>query len=141
MTDGQIILLADVILIVHFAIAVFITWALPVIWVGGFLRWRFVTSPWFRLTHVGLMGFVVVESLLGKLCPLTIWEAALRRGTGTGGAGDGQSFVAYWVGKLLFHDLSEETYTIIYILFFLAVVATFFLVPIRWPIRMRENSS
>lgn len=141
MPNGQTILLADTILVIHFLIAAFITFGLPIIWAGHWLGWRFVHSPWFRFTHAGLMGFVLAESLAGKLCPLTIWEASLRRAAGAGGAGDGQSFVAYWMGKLLFHDFSEQTYTITYGLFFLAVIATFFLVPIRRKRGKREKTS
>jgi len=141
MTDGQIILLADVILVVHFFIATFITFGLPVIWAGAWLGWRFVRRPWFRFTHVGLMGFVLAESLAGKLCPLTLLEAALRHGAGGGVARNCEGFIAYWVGKLLFHDLSEETYTIVYALFFAAVVATFYFVPVQFSRWKREKTS
>ena len=131
MTDGQMLLLADVVLIAHFCIAIFITYSLPLIWLGRVFGWAFVRNPWFRYTHAGLMGFVLLESLIGVLCPLTTWEATLRRAAGAGGPGDGQSFVAYWMGRLLFHDIDETIFTVAYALFFLAVLATFFLVPVR----------
>jgi len=138
MTAGQTLLLADIILVVHFAIALFITWSLPVIWVGHWLKWRFVRSPWFRFTHLGLMGFVLVETLMGKLCPLTIWEYTLRRATEDAGTSEAPAFIPFWVDKLLFMDLSEQTFTIIYATFFAAVVATFYFVPIR-KIRWRKE--
>ncbi|MGL1863126.1 MAG: DUF2784 domain-containing protein [Pseudodesulfovibrio sp.] len=136
MSNGQMLLLADAILVVHFCIALYITYSLPVIWLGRIFKWQFVHNLWFRLSHIGLMAVVMLESLIGMLCPLTTWEADLRHAAG-GGTGDGQSFVAHWVRKLLFHDFNETTYTIVYALFFSVVVATFFLVPIR--LRKSEN--
>jgi len=131
MTTGQMLLLADVILVTHFCIALFITYSLPLIWVGRILGWRFVHNPWFRFTHLGLMAVVLMESLVGVLCPLTDWEFDLRQAAGASTTDEGQSFVAHWVTKLLFHDFDETTYTIAYALFFMAVVMTIFLVPIR----------
>lgn len=130
MNENLLLLMADVILVAHFALALFITYSLPVIWIGRLFRWRFVHNPWFRYTHLCLMGVVLLESLVGKLCPLTVWETALRRAAGTGGEG-GQSFVAHWVGRLLFHDFEEWFFTVAYAAFFAAVMITFFLVPVR----------
>ena len=142
MSDANLILLADVILIVHFCIAAFITFSLPTIWIGRFLNKQFVHNPWFRLIHLGLIGFVAGQTLMGKLCPLTIWEADLRRAAGVGGAGDGQGCVAYWMGKILFSNFSNTTYMVVYSLFFVAVAGTLFLVPIRFTHRnKREKTS
>lgn len=131
MTDAQLLLLADTVLVVHFFIAAFNAFSLPVIWIGRLARWPFVHNPWFRFTHVGLMGFVVVETLAGKLCPLTIWEARLRQAAGDGWAGTGQTFVGYWVSRALFHDFTQTQYAVAYALFFGLIVVTFVLVPVR----------
>lgn len=131
MTDAQLVLLADVILVVHFLIAVFNAFSLPVIWLGAIARWSFVHNPWFRFSHVGLMGFVAVEALAGQLCPLTIWEGMLRMEAGEGWAGSGQTFIGYWVGRMLFHDFSHTQYTVAYSLFFALIILTLFLVPVR----------
>lgn len=131
MTEAEALLLADAILVAHFAIAIFITYSLPIIWVGRFLHWKFVHNPWFRYTHLGLILFVVIESLAGKLCPLTIWEDTLRRMGGEAGVGEGQSFVGHWVGRLLFHDFNEWVFTLAYVLFFAAVAATFIFIPVK----------
>lgn len=125
MSGGQAVLLADAILVIHFLIAAFLVFGLPVIWVGAFLKWRFVRNPWFRFSHAGLMGFVLAETLLGHLCPLTVWEAALRGNT------TGQGFIVYWVDRLLFHDLDPTVFVVAYALFFAAVLATFLIVPVR----------
>lgn len=131
MTDTQLLLLADVVLVIHFLIAAFNVFSLPLIWVGRLAGWAFVHNPWFRFTHLGLMGFVLGETLIGKLCPLTIWEGELRQAAGEGWAGSGQTFVGYWVGKILFHDFSQTQYTVAYALFFGLITLTFVLVPVR----------
>ena len=98
MTDGQLLFLADIVLVIHFIIAAYLTLGLPVIWLGRFAGWRFVHNPWFRYSHVGFTGFVLLESLAGVFCPLTIWEGVLRRMAGQPGAGGGESFFAHWMG-------------------------------------------
>lgn len=123
--DGGELLLADLILAVHGAIALFITLGLPVIWAGAAAGWRFVHNPWFRYIHAGLMGVVLLETVAGVLCPLTLLEGALRRSAGQGGPGEGESFIGYWVGKLLFHDFTWTQYIVAYALFFGLVLLTF----------------
>ncbi|MBG0790570.1 MAG: DUF2784 domain-containing protein [Desulfovibrionaceae bacterium] len=130
MTDGQMLLPADAVLAAHFLIAAFNALSLPVIWLGGLLGWRFVRNPWFRFSHVGLMGFVLAETVAGALCPLTVWETALRRAAGHGPAGEGQTFVGYWLGRLLFHDFTQTQFAVAYGLFFGLILLTLLLVPV-----------
>lgn len=129
MDTGQILILADMILVVHFLIAGYLALGLPLIWLGRLAGWRFVHNPWFRYSHAGLMGFVLLESLVGIFCPLTIWEGALRRSAGQGGVGE-TSFIGHWVGRLLFHDFDEGFFTVAYGIFFTAVIITLWLVPV-----------
>lgn len=138
MTNGQLLLLADIILMAHGAVALFITVSLPVIWIGHFLGWRFVRNPWFRFSHLGLMGFVLLEALVGVLCPLTMVETTLRRLAGQADPGYTQGFIVHWVDRLLFHDLEPWIFTAAYAAFFAAVVATLCLVPVHGH---REKSS
>ena len=131
MTDGQLLILADIVLILHLCIATYLTLGIPVVWLGRLAGWTFVYNPWFRYSHAGLMGFVLVESLIGVFCPLTVWEGILRRTAGGSNEGRDESFVAHWVGKLLFHNFDERVFTLAYAVFFALVTLTFFLVPPR----------
>lgn len=123
-------LLADAILLLHFAIVLFIVGGLPLIWIGAALGWRWVRNLWFRLAHLAAIVFVALESLAGVWCPLTVWEDALR------GAANEKSFIARWVHRLMFYQFPEWVFTVAYVLFAAAVAMTFVLVP---PARRRNH--
>ena len=120
---GLYSLLADAILLLHGVIVLFNVGALPVIWLGYFRGWRFVRDFSFRAAHLLLIGFVAAESALGELCPLTTWEDEFRRKAGADPRYPG-GFVAHWVHHLIFYDLSERAFTLVYGLFFALVVFT-----------------
>ena len=123
---------ADVVLVAHAALAVSIVLGLPLIWVGRAAGWRFVRNRVFRTCHLGAMGIIALESLVGTVCPLTVWEDALRVASGGEQAYPG-SFVREWTRRLLFHDFDERFFIAAYLLFFALVVLTYRLVPPRRP--------
>jgi hypothetical protein len=49
-----------------------------------------------------------LEEILGYVCPLTVWEHALR-----GGARP-ESFIGRWVSRLFFYQASEWVFTTLY---------------------------
>lgn len=121
-------LLADIVLIVHFAFVAFVVGGLALIWSGAALGWHWVRNFWLRIAHLGAILFVVVESLIGVICPLTVWEDALR------GAREEKSFVARWIHRILFYDFPEWVFAAAYVLFTIVVAATWWLVrphPVR----------
>lgn len=124
--------LADLVLVVHFAFVSFVLFGLIAVWVGRFCGWSWVRNFWFRLVHVMAIGVVVGESIGGVVCPLTNWEAKLRMLAG-GGERYAGSFIQHWVHRLMFFEASERSFTIIYVVFFTAVLASFWLVKPRWP--------
>jgi hypothetical protein len=131
-------LLADVILVIHFAFVAFVVAGLALIWLGWIFRWPFVRNRRFRFLHLFAMGFVLAESLAGFICPLTTWENELRVRAGGSQAYE-KSFVEFWFGRLLFHDWSETTFTFLYTVFFILLVSSFWLVPPRrLPQRQRD---
>jgi polyferredoxin len=119
-------MLADFILLLHFGYVAFVVGGFVLIWIGFACRWEFVRNRWFRLLHLLAMGFVLAEALCGVTCPLTVWENALRGETRK------QSFMQYWVGRLMFHEWSETTFIILYAVVFILIVATLLVVPPRW---------
>ena len=81
--------------------------------------------------HFLMIAVVVVESLCGVLCPLTDWENHLRELTGE--TSEPASFIARWMDKLLFVDLSPSVLAACYCVFGLVVLAALILAPPRWP--------
>jgi hypothetical protein len=116
-------LLADAVLLIHFAFVLFVVGGLVLIWLGAAVGWQWVRNFWFRIAHLAAIALVVLESLAGVWCPLTVWEDALR------GAASDKSFIARWVHRLMFFQLAEWIFTVAYMLFAAIVVLTFALVP------------
>jgi hypothetical protein len=94
--------LADTILVLHVGIVAFVLLGAAAIPIGAWRRWRWVRGFRWRVTHVALMGVIALQAWLGALCPLTVWEQALRRQAGE--AVYGGSFIEYWLSRLIFFE-------------------------------------
>jgi polyferredoxin len=114
--------LADLILLVHFAFVSFVVGGLAAIWIGAAAGWGWVRNFWFRIAHLGAIAYVAGEALLGVLCPLTVWEDALR------GRHEEKSFVARWIHRVMYYDFPEWVFTAAYVLFALVVAASWWFV-------------
>jgi hypothetical protein len=117
--------LADSILVVHVAFVLFVVAGLPAIWLGAALHWRWVRSFAFRIAHLGAITFVALEAVAGIMCPLTVWEDALR------GASTETSLMARWLRSFLYYSLPEWVFTCAYLVFALLVLLTWWRVPPR----------
>jgi hypothetical protein len=101
-------LLADLVLITHFAIAAFLALGMLLIPLGAYWHWAWVRSRRLRQIHMGLMILIAIEALFHITCPLTTLEAYLRKSTAP------ESFWADQLGKILYWDLPLEFFTILY---------------------------
>ena len=119
--------LADLLLVVHVAFVLFVIVGLLLVLAGGALGWRWVRHRWFRLIHLFAIGFVAVQAWLGRICPLTTWEMALRARAGEITYGGG--FIEYWLGRMLSVDAPPWVFTTAYTAFALVVVASWWFVP------------
>ncbi len=119
------LLLADLILLVHFAFVLFVVGSLPLIWIGAATGWSWIRSFRFRALHLAAILFVSAEALAGIWCPLTVWEDALR------GIDAEKSFIARWVHALLYYDLPPAAFTAAYVGFAVLVALTWWRVPPR----------
>lgn len=119
---------ADVILVIHFAFVLFVTGGLVMIWIGHAAGWQWVRNFKFRAAHLAAIVFVAGEALLGAVCPLTIWEDALR---GPTAMAHDKSFIARWVHHVMFYTAPEWVFTLLYVAFALIVAATFWFIPPR----------
>ena len=118
-------LLADLILALHVGIVAFVVVGQLLFVIGGILGWAWVREWWIRLAHLALIAFVIVQSWLGAVCPLTVWEQALRLQVGQ--AGYAESFIEHWLSSLIFFNAPAWVFVLAYTLFGALVLLTW-----RW---------
>ncbi|MFC3814500.1 DUF2784 domain-containing protein [Lysobacter sp. GCM10012299] len=113
-------LLADAILVLHVGIVAFVVLGAVAVLVGGLRGWRWVRGYRWRLVHVLLMVFIAAQAWLGALCPLTIWEQALREHAGQ--TAYRESFIAHWLSQLIFFEAPWWAFVAAYSVFAALVV-------------------
>lgn len=123
-------LLADIVVVAHLSYVGFAVVGELLILAGWAFGWAWVRQRWFRLVHLVCVVIVPIEALLGIVCPLTTWEADLRREAGQ--TVDELSFVARLARDLLFFEAPPWVFTVGYVAFGLVVVGTLVLIPPRW---------
>jgi hypothetical protein len=117
------LLLADCILVVHFAFVLFVISGLPLIWIGAAANWHWIRNRRYRIAHLAAILFVSAEAAAGIWCPLTVWEDALR------GAAPDKNFITRWIHTVLFYDLPAWVFTTTYIAFAILVTWTWRWIP------------
>ena len=120
-------LLADLVLLLHVAVVLFVVVGLPLIVGGNFAGWRWVNGWWFRLAHLLAIVVVVAESWLGIACPLTTLEVWLRAQAGQ--APQVESFIGYWMQRLLYYTLAPWVFVSAYTVFGLLVLLAWWRYP------------
>lgn len=128
-SPGSAAVLANAILVLHVAVVAFVVIGEMLILVGGRRGWRWVRGRTLRLTHLVLMAFIALQSWLGALCPLTQWEQALRRHAGQNTYAE--SFIEYWLSRLIFFEAPWWAFVAAYTAFALLVALTWRRVPPR----------
>jgi len=113
-------LLADAILVLHLLLAGFVVLGFALILLGIWARWSWVHNRIFRMTHLIVMGIIVTQAWLGRLCPLTVWENELREKAGQ--SGYAETFVQHWLQKILFYEAEPWVFAVIYTIFGSAVL-------------------
>ena len=122
---GLYSLLADTILLIHFAFVAFVVAGFFLILAGLLAHWSWIHNRIFRIAHLVAIGVVVLQAWFGQLCPLTIWENELRRLAGQ--SGYSESFIEHWLHKILFYEAEPWVFTTIYSAFGVLVVLVWFL--------------
>ncbi len=119
-------LVADALLVTHVLFVAFMVFGLILIFVGKYLSWQWVRNRWFRVAHLLGMGVVVLQALLGVICPLTTWETDLRSKAGET-VYEG-SFIRHWLNELLYYQAPSWVFVVCYAVFGGLVLASWFLV-------------
>ena len=104
-------MLADIILILHFLVVIFITVGFLLIPIGYYYYWSWIRNFKLRLFHFGLMFIVTFETLVGITCPLTSIENYLR------GINNSKSFISFWIEKIIYWDFPTSFFIFLYFVF------------------------
>jgi hypothetical protein len=131
--------LADVVVAIHVGYVGYVVIGQLLIWAGLACRWGWVRNPWFRWTHLVAISLVAGEAVFNITCPLTAWEADLRRLAGQ--TVDEGTFVGRLLDSVLFLDLPSWAFPILHIGFAVLVLGTFVLAPPRTKRRTVQSGS
>lgn len=97
-------ILADTIMVLHLAWIIFMLWGF-VLTIRGFFHPKFFDRWLFRTVHLLGILFVVALEILGKYCPLTLWENALRGHYNPETDYPG-SFIIKYIEQMIYPDVS-----------------------------------
>jgi Protein of Unknown function (DUF2784) len=104
--------LADLVLLIHLGVIAFNVFGLIVIPLGAWLRWAFVRVFWWRALHLASLAVVALQALLGRVCFLTIWQAALAA---PGHEGMPTPLIARWINGLIYWPLPLWVFALLYL--------------------------
>ena len=120
-------LLADLVLVLHAAVVLFVVGGLVVIVLGNVNGWHWVNATWFRAAHLVAIVVVTFQAWAGVVCPLTTLESWLR--VQGGSPGYSESFIEHWVQRLLFYNAPAWVFTLLYSTFAAVVAAIWWRYP------------
>jgi hypothetical protein len=125
-------ILAELMVALHVAYVGYIVVGQMLIVIGSGVGWQWVRNPWFRFSHLIMMGIVCVEEMMGWRCPLTIWENDLRILAGQTVAQG--SFMGRFLHDLLYVNdvLPEKAIQILHLCFGVIVLQALIMCPPRW---------
>ena len=125
-------LLADAVLVIHFAVIVFVIGGLLAIPLGNALAWGWVNGWAFRIAHAAAVFTIVLQAWLGQHCPLTVLEVWLRARTAEASSYE-VSFVQHWLERLIYFSAPLWVFALLYTAFALLLCLAWW----RYPPRAR----
>lgn len=127
MSSETAVLFANLVLVLHVCVAVFVIAGLALVLVGNLARWNWVNRLWFRLAHLGAIAVIVAEASFGIACPLTLLEMWLRSRAGAVTYAGG--FIEHWLSSLLYYQAPPWVFLLAYSLFGILVVVSWWYFP------------
>ena len=101
-------LISDVVLVFHFIIIIFIISGFILVPIGYKMKWVWLSNLRLRSFHLSLICFVTIEATIGMTCPLTIIENLFNESQYS------QSFIKFWISKIIYWDLPTLFFIILY---------------------------
>ena len=132
-------LLADLVLMFHVCIVLFVIGGLVLVIIGNFVAGHWVHNLWFRLLHLGAIATVIVEAWLGYACPLTSLEMWLRAKAQE--TTYSSSFIEHWLQQVLYYEAPAWVFITGYSLFGLLVAASWWYFPPRLHGNARDSTN
>ena len=114
------IIFFEIVLFFHFFIFLFITFSFFLIPFGYFKKWEWVKNKYYRLIHLVLMGIILIETILGFMCPLTILENFLRNNI------EVDNNLTQIIHQIMYWNLPNYQFIILYILSFSYLIFLWF---------------
>ncbi len=130
---------ADLMVVVHLAYMLFVVIGLPIVLLGGLMRWNWVRNMRLRVVHFASIAIVAMEAICGMKCPLTVWERGLRQMAGQ--PVSEATFAGRVAHEILFFQAEPWVFTLCYVAFALLVLGSFVLVPPKRRVRRIERGS
>lgn len=97
-------ILADLIVVMHFAWILFMLWGF-ILAARGFFHKKFFERWFFRALHLLGIVYVSLLAMMGKYCPLTLWENSLRAKYDPNLTYPG-SFMIHYAQELVYPDIN-----------------------------------
>ncbi len=119
-------LLVTPITIIHFLWVLFMLAGFFWTVLAFFVHRRFFDFFWFRTLHALGILLVSLFPLLGKYCPLTIWENFFRQ---RGGAGYEGGFIHHYLEKFIYPDIDPVAIRVGTFVVAFVSIAVYFLRP------------
>ena len=115
----------------HVVVIAFAVFGLVAIPLGAWSGWKFVRVFWWRAMHLGLLGIVALQALLGRACFLTIWESEFLRRAGE--AASNEPLVQRWVSQAVYWPLPLWFFAILYVAVYGFTLLLWWLFPPSFP--------
>lgn len=135
MNPTRYLWLADLVLLLHWGVVLFVVGGWAAIWVGNRRNWRWVNRWPFRVGHLLTLSTVILQAWLGALCPLTRLESWLREQGGQ--TGYPSTFLQHWTHRFLYYEAPSWVFAAVYTAFGALVLWTWWRFP---PERRRPNA-
>ena len=106
---------ANAVLLLHFAVVIFVVLGLPAIVLGNWRGWDWANNMWWRLAHLLAIAVVILQAWVGQYCGLTVLESMLWERAGQ--VGYQRTFIEYWVQRLLYYEGPLWIFALVYTIF------------------------
>ena len=103
-------ILSEIVLLLHFSIFLFMILSFILIPYGYYKNWEWVKNIYFRSIHLILMGIILIETILGFMCPLTILENFLRANKKI------DNIFSKIIHQIMYWDFTNYQFIILYLL-------------------------